>query len=395
MILMNAKNPRIGGFKLLMLVAIMLYLSGSAHAASSIVPTASQGFSQAVCNGNGATGGVIPLNNVLAGQAGGEKSLLFLSILIMLVMLMIIAIIYMISYVFDLEMLRNFAKIEIGEIIITGILVFIFIGSFNAISSATSGNVFHIAGTSFGRDLYVSDCSYLSSGSVSLIAPFLAINFIRTIGDTAASIKVSVEFSFFGFEDSPFTGFKLFDTMLGYLDDITGAFIVLNLGIMLLLGLIFILFPLFLYIGIILRTLPWTRAAGGAFLGVFVGFYIALPILLHVMLGVYVPSLAAQTGFTGINPSMINSIFSYSSGITSASFVVSTLKFLENNQLFIFGNGYGIVNGFLYWVIEPAVFTFLSVIISFIIAFDVSEFTGGILGAPSLKAENIFSKMFK
>ena len=69
-----------------------------------------------------------------------------MSLLIMLVMLLIVAILWMISYVISLDTLRQLVKAEIGEVIITGIIVLVLVGSFSIASASFSTSGFALVG---------------------------------------------------------------------------------------------------------------------------------------------------------------------------------------------------------------------------------------------------------
>ena len=367
--------------KPLFLVVALLLLIGTSHA---------QGFQQSMCAGTGAANAIIPAS-VLTGQTAGEQNVLTISVLIMLVVLVVVAVIYMISSIMQLDLLKKLVKSEITEVIITALIVFVFIGSFNlaGLGLNASTNVFHIAGSRFGKGLFVDDCTYLVGSSLNLIPPIFQINIVRFFLNTLSTFNIQVMPSDFGFADSPFQGFALFDKLLGTLEDIAGAFLILNMATALMIGLIFGLFPVFLYAGIILRTLPWTRAAGGAFLGIFVGFYIAFPILLHVMLGGYVAPSNGLDFLTGINSATFAIAATGSS--SAPSFLSYGLAYL--GTMLVNVNLNGLVTGFISVVLEPAVYTFISIIVSFIIAFDIAEITGDMLGAPNLTANRMFNRL--
>jgi hypothetical protein len=379
-------------FKPLLLVVTMLLMVASANAAS---------FSSSLCGGTGAagSGGIIPYNSILSGQGTGEQSVLNVSMLIMLTMLLIVGLLFMLSYVTGLNVLRGLAKQEIGEIIVTVIVVLIFLGGFNLVAAGTnSTNVFHAAGTSFGRQTYIDDCTYLSNASLRLLIPMLDINIIKYFMDTAESLKLSLTPAYFGVVISPLQGFDLFDAVIGILVSISGSLVIFILATLVVLGFIFGLFPLFLYAGIILRTIPWTRAAGGAFMGLFIGFYIIFPLLLHVMLGGYISTIS--TAAINANPTVLQA---YMSGIVSGAasggtvLLGNSVSFLTTLGTLFFGTAaggsFGLVNGYIFFVIEPASFTMFAIVISFIISFDFAEIAGHFLGAPSLSSELIFSKV--
>jgi hypothetical protein len=221
---------------------------------------------------------------------------------------------------------------------------------------------------------------------------------VRWVISIVTSLKVTITPTYFGFIDSPFQGFILFNKVLALLEDITGAFLLLNMGTVILLGIIYALFPIFLYAGVVLRTLPWTRAAGGAFLGLFVGFYIMFPILLHVMLSSYIPMAVSQfpNGNLTTNQSQfVSSMLTLGGSVSAPSFLEKGVNYLATIS---FGGSStlianGLVNGYIVAVIEPAMFTFLAIVIAFIISFDLAEATGDLLGAPSLRASGLFNKL--
>jgi len=403
---MISKKPRFA-FMLLLAAAALLIMLPSAHAAGTIIAqsTLVQGFCGGSSTGIGSvtsgSGGVIPTTSILSNQTNGEEGVLMLSVFIMLVMLMVVAVIYMFSYVFNLELLRNLVKAEIGEIFITAIIVGIFIGSFSVLGAATSTQQtgFAIAGSSFGRGVFVDDCAYLSTASINLIVPFFAINIIRFLVVTVSSVTIELTPTYFGFTDQPLMGYRLFDTVLGYIDTIAGAFILLILGTLTLLSIIYAIFPIFLYAGIVLRTLPWTRAAGGAFLGLFAGFYILFPLLLHVMLAGYMGTITGVQTAGQAQQSLPSQIGSTITGTTpTAGSITTVVSFLWSQVTNIFSAIWttfnnGIVGGFISGVIEPELFTVLSIITAFLISFDFAEAMGDILGAPNLRASNIFHKV--
>ena len=342
--------------------------------------------------------GIIPQNSILSGQGTGEQQVLSTSLLIILTMALVAGLIYMLSYVLNLELLRNMVKAEFGEIVLTAIVVFIFVGGFMLASAATSSqSFFAIGGSSFGRQTYVDDCTYLTSSSVGLIGPLVGLQAANYVIDTAESLKVSLTPVAFGVVFLPFQGYNLFDQVLKILSEVGWGFIVMVLGTLAMLGFVYGLFPIFLYAGIILRTLPWTRAAGGAFLGLFVGFYIVFPLVLHVMLASYIPSISSSATYN--NPATANTIMAAetaasvggaASGITAVGNVLSALVLFTGAGGS--GQSLGLINGYLYFVIEPAAFTIFAIVLALIISFDFAELVGDLLGAPNLRG-NITGKL--
>ncbi|MGI0100537.1 MAG: hypothetical protein ACREBH_02355 [Candidatus Micrarchaeaceae archaeon] len=381
-----AIKSRIAFIALMVIVAALM---------SANMPSA-QSFASSFCAGTSSGGGVIPTTNILSGKGGGEQSIINISLLIMLTMLLVVALLYIISYVLDTQLLRNLAKAEIGEIFITLIIIGVFIGTFNLGSSAfNSSNALALGGSSFGRNLYVNDCTYLTTTSLQLLFPLFSINIARLFLNTLTSVKLTYEPALFGLSVSPLLGYSLINSAVGVLVDATWAFIISTLGVTVMLGFIWGVFPIFLYAGIILRTLPWTRAAGGAFLGLFAGFYIVFPMILHVMLAGYVSSIT--TVVTSSNPTQIGSLIgTVVGGATGAELGLPGI--LSSFGAYIGGfwgtaAAEGLIGGYLNYVLEPAAFTIFAIIISFIISFDFAEAMGDLLGAPSLSASNIWHRV--
>ena len=82
-----------------------------------------------------------------------------------------------------------------------------------------------------------------------MLPPFFAINIVRWVIQSVASVTLNLEPIFFGFTVSPLAGLGLFDTLLATLDTIAGIFIAFNMGALVLLGIIYAIFPIFLYAG--------------------------------------------------------------------------------------------------------------------------------------------------
>jgi hypothetical protein len=374
--------------KLLVLLVLAAVLLTSLNAQTT-------SFANSFCGGSSTggatTGGVIPTATILSGQTNGEQSVINFSVLIMLMMLMVTALIWMLSYVLGLRTMQQLAKVEISEVFITAIVIVILIGGFNAAAISITG--FNTAGTGPTRSIYINDCAYLTQTSLALLVPIFSLNIIQTMADYAESIKISIEPSNFGFEASPFTGYNLFDTILQFLDGVSFAFIGMVFGTIIFLGFVYGLFPIFLYVGIVLRTLPWTRAAGGAFLGLYIGFYIVFPLLLHFMLAGYIATLTNNLTVNA-NPGIINQ---YVTQLVQPATTNSAPTFLQFGVNFIVGilNGKGVITSYIQDVIEPAGFTVFGIVISLIISFDFVELAGGLLGAPSLSSSRMFGNLLK
>ena len=304
-------------------------------------------------------------------------SMLLVATLIMLVMFTVSGFVYAIGYAFKIDKLTRFSKAELGEIIITAVIALTFLGTFSLTNQLTSpSSLFHAAGTAFNTGVFYSDCSQLAATSDSLVPPLIAIGFeydtMSLIGHTTLAITPQK----FGDEFSPFASFAMVTAVLNVLMSVTGALMGVSFGLTFFLSLIYSVFPLFFYLGIVLRTLPWTRAAGGSFLGLFLGFFIMFPLLLHYALAANTAALSGASAITVTNSfsTYLNSgvnVFSLLSQILSTSSSLLSYLFIQN---------------FVSTVLAPTIYVILALMLSLIVSFDFTESVGDFLGAPSLSS---------
>ena len=216
-----------------------------------------------------------------------------LTVVIMLVMILIMAGLYMVAQVIKLPSLENFVKVELAEVFLTGIIIAIFFGGFFAAafvaigptpSAATGTNpTLYFQGP--GRSVFVGDCEMIGATSTALILPIFTSGTISFAINLVDSMRLKITPGGFGFTDSPFQGLAMLTTSLDELGGILATFFAALLALNFFLGLIYSLFPIFLYLGIVFRAFPWTRAAGGIFIAVFIGFYIVFPLMIYATVG--------------------------------------------------------------------------------------------------------------
>ncbi len=371
-------------------LALMLAMLATAITNAAQTPSLSSSF----CSGSGATGGLIPATSIISSATSGQQSVLSISLLIMLIMLLIFAVLYMVGVILQMDLFQKIIKQELGEVIVTFLVIFILVGIVASATYYSTQTSFFVAGSNFGRNLFVSDCTYLSSYSTNFFAPLFLMTLMSATVRSVSGVTIQIEPVYFGFKTSPLLGYSILGSTLGILTDIAGAFILLILSAATILGIIYGLFPIFLYAGIVLRTIPWTRAAGGAFLGLFVGFYIVFPIVLHIMLAGYTPPITISGSINAVDYTQFTN--SLSKNPVLSTVVTQFLNFLSTEeQLLVTLAQYGLVNGFIAAVIEPGFFTILAIIIAFLISYDVAEIMADMLGAPSMTTSAIFSKVLK
>lgn len=352
------------------------------------------------------------------------SSLIGISMLIILLMTVIIAIAYSLGHAFGIDKLTTFAKTEAGEIAITIIIVGIFLGTFTATSAIANSNLFAAAGNSFNSNIFLDDCNAVMSSSAALISPELAFVLDTGFISMASGASVNLQFSSFGISFQPYAGDQFLSSIMQTLENIGGIMTGLLFGMGIFLAVIYGLFPLFLFAGIVLRTLPITRPAGGAMLGLFAAFYILLPIMLHFFLfynSNYItdstitaqglcpvnglststtpppPTSTSSTSpvpcntagfFSGIIPQ----ITKLSTGALSAAIGLGSTGASSLSIIGALLNG-NIVQLFVQDIIEPVFYTMVAFILSLVMAYDFMEAVGDLLGAPSLNASTMLKNV--
>ncbi len=378
------------------LIAVMIIMSGFAWALQTGTGSGQSSTTTALPIISTSTCGTMMSDAGSAfGNAGAYTSLLTYATLIMLVMFTVVGLTYALGYAFGIEKLTRFSKAELGEIAVTAIVVGVLIGTFSAVTAAsyvTSGSgLLPIAGGQFGEQVFVSDCNYLIGGSEQILSPLVIIALENIPLSLAAGTTVSFEPTGFGVSFRPLAGLAFLNGLLGLLVSIGGAVFGILFGFGAFMAIIYALFPIFLFVGIVLRTIPVTRAAGGAFLGLFVGFYVFFPLLLNLML-VYLsgaPTASMVMQFCGQQVS----------GTSGLQYLNDLGSCLGNSGLSnLLGAGPALVNGlvsilsidpitiFIVNVIEPAFYTLFAVVIALVLSYDFMETLASLLGSPSLKS---------
>ena len=343
------------------LVLAMLLLLGNISAASSTEGAINSAF---------CTNAIVQPNAVLHSSSYG--GMLGISMLILALVALVIGIAYMVGYSFKVEKLVQFSKAEMGEIFVTLLIILIFFGAIYSVSP--SG--FIKIGPSSTYNTYYNDCTLLANSSVevfrSLTTYFIPETYYLQI---LRDLTINMMPLHFGISFMPSKAFGLLYHILDLFIGIAGGLAGLFIAIIVFLAIIYSVFPIFLFLGIILRSIPWTRAAGGAFLGLFIAFYLMFPILLYFMLqaspAVTVPSIKPNSFL--------------SSPIVSAtlSFITSVLSLVSFN----------IITPFITDILEPMIFTIFVLIISLIVSYDFMELMGDALGAPSLSSSNTLKRV--
>ncbi len=304
--------------------------------------------------------------------AGPFNSIILVSMLIMLLMINVAVFLFLIGYAFNIQSVSSMAKAELGEIAVTVAIVLVFLGTFQALSwtgpsGLPPGNFLALSPGTMGPNVFTTDCESLSTAVNTIIGDLAGILFNQQV--IALISNMTFSFGYAGMISasmSPLSGLLMQSVFIGTVLNIAIVLIALPLASTIILSVIFSLFPIFFFAGIILRTIPWTRAAGGAFLGLFIGFYIVFPLLLYLMVTqLNVAVITAQSQTTTVLQS-INPTSTAFPGFQSL--------------------GFGIVGNFIENDASPVIYILFGIVISFMIAFDFMEVMGDLLGAPSLRS---------
>jgi hypothetical protein len=309
-----------------------------------------------------------------------QQGLLAIALILMLTMLLVSAVLYMLGYAFGINLLLKFSKDEMREVAVTSLVVLVFLGSFSAVSSSTGlgGFINNVAGVS-AINVFTKDCDILTSSALNMTSNWVGFAWMQSAFNFIGGINIVVAPGGWGVYTYPMSGLTLLTDssgMMGLFTTFTGALMILMFVIAVMLGIFYVLFPLFFYAGIVLRTLPWTRAAGGAFLGLFIAFYFVFPFLLYFFLSPYSQAAAQQ------NVQPLNSLGNIANDFSTV------------NPFEIFGSAASAVSNssalvlFITGVAEPSIFMLITIVLSLIISMDFMEALGDMLGSPALSQRN-------
>ncbi len=311
-----------------------------------------------------------------SSNISGQGQLLEISALLMLTMLMVSIIAYMLGTAFNINLLLKFSKDEMREVAITCLIVLVFIGAFSTVSG-TSGFGTFVTKAATGNTLdnvFTKDCTTLASTSLNMINIWALLSVDQNIFTMISSLTVAIQPGDFGPFMSPLSGLSpLTDTtdgLIGNFAMFTGVMAIFFMTIAIMIGIFYSIFPLFFYVGIVLRTLPFTRAAGGSFLGLFIAFYFAFPFFIYFFLlpssqavvSVQVPSTLSLPTFQPDQNNWFNTI----------------TTFLNIPQM------QPILPYFMSNVVEPSFYLILGVVFSLMMSMDFMETLGDMLGSPAL-----------
>ncbi len=368
------------------------------------------------------------------------NTLLSFTGLIIIAVLLVMSLIYGLGVAFGINSFKQFAKTEYIESFVNLLILMFAAGaifSANGVtsffsnlsssilpSSPTSTTTTQITSSSTGiENLYLITCNnivnvQILTGVVIILGSYLQLvgyqllqglsvsfKFSGVKGFSLASLLPSVSFT-------PFGGLAVIQGFLYTEFSALSGFIGVSIATVLLLFVIYFLFPILFYVGILFRSFPWTRAAGGSLIALFISFFIIFPSILSVFTFAtasnilsnisslctnYNPQTASGTSSSAISNLCITSsgnnivAFAQQFGISSLS-SGTTGSFILG---FLFKNGVGFGANIDLYSEEVAFYVLMLVglFISFLISYDLLEVFSKLLGSPSFSGKKLFSKI--
>ncbi|ASI14031.1 multipass membrane protein [Candidatus Mancarchaeum acidiphilum] len=326
--------------------------------------------------------------NVAGNPTGFVKyesltGLLAISLILLTIMLLITGVLWAFGGLLEMPKLKESARSEIGEVLLTGLIVVIILGSFS-LTNFSAGDALPLSNGLFSSRIYYDDCNVIFTGVQKGISEDIGLLAYDDVVKLISSLTLTIEPGYFGYSFSPYAGMGYGSNVIGVTMSIVGGVVMLSFAGILVLNYVFIIMPIFLFIGIVLRTIPWTRPAGGAFIGMFIGFFILFPLLLHFMIVGSIQTINLAT-VSSSTPTSLPGL----SGLTNVLNIMGDIEGYVSD----FSGGIAAVNSVITDIIGPLLYIILSLLITLIIAFDFTDTMGDLLGSPSLSSSGGLKKL--
>jgi len=227
-----------------------------------------------------------------------------IALLIVTMVFAVLAILYAIGYAFGVTRLLVFVKTEYlesflniliivalfgGAAILTGGMIFISnLGNAVISAAGAAGPAQQIAlGTSTAsgyqdiNGIYNSVCTTYMGDAISHLGGLTGLNAISYGYTIAAGFKIQLMPNGMGIILAPLSGITPYLLLIGFLTPLISGVIGIEIGVIFFMVIVYYLFPLLLFVGVLMRSFPWTRAAGGTLIALFIGFYVFFPALIY------------------------------------------------------------------------------------------------------------------
>ncbi len=368
------------------------------------------------------------VSNVFSGTGGGGgpiATILGFAMLIVVLVFVLLAVVYGIGIGFGISKLVTFARTEYLESFFNILIIIVIAGGVVGLS-AGAGFFSNVAGVGLAAplpsssggltyNLYNGICTdMINTQLLPSLERFLWLTLQQPFYNLIAglTIKISVASNFYpSISFMPWNGVAIYEELVIF--EISPLLMIIFLGVTMIfmLYVIFFLFPVFLFVGILLRSFPWTRAAGGALLALFISFYIVFPALLYpfsaLQLGQSGSSTYCQNGAASLSPQEQALLSAGDSGFVFppctigsslpilTSFIDHVGNYIEAILGIVTGEGSPFIANLDIYVgiIALAVGKLLGLGIAFIVSFDLLEALGDLLGSPSLQSRRLLERL--
>ncbi|MGC8479248.1 MAG: hypothetical protein ACP5M9_01080 [Candidatus Micrarchaeia archaeon] len=356
--------------------------------------------------------------------------LLSLTGLIIIGVIIFMSFLYGLGVAFGIDSFKAFAKTEFVESFVNIlILMFVVSGIFassgfmsffsNLSSSVVPSTIQQQVNSATGiKNVYVTTCNNILNTEVLTGIVILFGSYVQLIGYQLLS-GLTVQFSFSGknsfslgnllpsFSITPFAGLGITQAFIYREFAALAGFIGVGIAVILLLFVIYFLFPILFFVGVLFRSFPWTRAAGGSLIALFISFFIIFPSILSAFTFSTAGNILSNISSLCANPSTtqstskssLESLCISSSGSNIISFAqqygLGSLSGGASLIGYLFANGFGFNSNLSLYSEEVGyyVIMLLGLFIAFIISYDLLGILSKILGSPSFKGSDLFSKV--
>lgn len=332
------------------------------------------------------------------------QSMMSIAVLIVIAIFFVLGITYAIGYSLHLDSLLNFTKAEMVEGV-GNVAIIAMIGITTQFAGPAMYFFANFANLAPGilnsgipngpNAFYVQICQDINNNVISnsLENWFGVFDNLFITNILAAQTPPSGGFTViigcqppdnFGICFDPFQGLNvltqlLWDEQLAYFGSMfMGMFMIVMLFF------IYFIFPIFLFVGIILRSFPWTRPAGGSLIALFIAFYIVFPAIMFPFVGI-----SGGKGFCE-NQSVSSGSYQYLCNIPS--FLTSIGDFFNltdyNLGYLFYSDTVAFVQGIIFVGLD-----LVGLIIGLIISYEMVEKIGTVLGAPSLQGARMLGRV--
>ena len=356
--------------------------------------------------------------NTSLSRGSTYSEMISITMLVVLAVLTSLGIVYAVGMAFGIEKLKTFVRSEYMESFANLLILVLIAGGISGtdtvitiLSSMTSIGLqsYSIAPVTSTSSMYVNICNgYYGTidnslqnimGLTLFILPLQLIQSLEiNLAQNGGGLDYLPAYLNPGLTLRPLEGTDVLQKMIILETSSFSLIVTLSFAIIVLLMMIYFLFPFFLYLGLLLRSFPWTRAAGGSMIALFIAFYIVFPALLYpfVSLSSTLQSstnpLCVGTTNTALTQlcdanNLSNFQFDYHLGLHAL------LTFIETFSAINFGSA---LEANVTQFVNNITFTglqLLGIIIAFIISFDLMEQLGDMLGSPSLKSRTLFNNL--